>query len=178
MEGNNGAVMSASIDPIRPAGLPLPRLRRAACSLFLIGLLGTAGMSGSGQAIAADTWFLLEFADSKPPCLDVPEGGRCIGTAPRTTTFEMRDGERIEMPTSGTPPPAWAAFEQMWVYAPAVAGQYGSRTIDLTATPMGARLIITDGEYQYLQSIPLARWVALDARNQPDLWVRVSPARN
>ena len=161
---------------LRPKHLAQLLLRGAACTLLTLGLLGAAGVLLSPQAAASDSWFLLEFANSKPPCLDVPENSRCIGTAPKTTVFEMRDGERIEMPSTSTLPPAWAAFDQMWVYAPAVAGAYGRRTIELTATPMGARLIIQDGEYEYLQSIPLSRWIALEARNQPKLWVRVTPA--
>jgi hypothetical protein len=40
---------------------------------------------------------------------------------------------------------------------------------------MGARLVINDGEYQYLQSLPLSRWIALESPNQPKLWVRVTP---
>jgi hypothetical protein len=151
-------------------------LRGVACTLLSLGLLGAAGVLISQQAAAAEPWFLLEFADSRPPCVDAPANSRCIGTVPKTTVFEMRDGERIEMPSTSTLPPAWAAFDQMWVYAPAVAGAYGRRTIELTATPMGARLIIQDGEYEYLQSIPLSRWIALEARNQPKLWVRVTPA--
>jgi hypothetical protein len=89
--------------------------------------------------------------------------------------FEMRDGERLEMPKGSALTPAWAAFEQMWVYAPAVAGQYGQRTIELAATPMGVRLIIDHGEHQYLQSVPLSRWTVLETRNQPKLWVKVTP---
>ncbi len=150
-------------------------VQSAASALFLLGLLGVTGTLISHRALAAESWFLLEFADSKPPCLDVPEGSRCSGTVPRSTKFEMRDGERIEMPTGTPVPPVWAAFEQMWVYAPAVAGQYGRRTIELVRTPVGARLAISDGEYHYLQSVQLSRWVALDTENQAKLWVRVTP---
>ena len=150
-------------------------LRSAACTLLALGLLGAAGVLTAHEA-AADSWYLLEFADSKPPCMNAPADSRCIGTVPKTTVFEMRDGERIEMPSRSALPPAWAAFAEMWVYAPAVASAYDRRAIELTATPMGARLIIQDGEHEYLQSIPLSRWVALEARNQPELWVRVTPA--
>ena len=149
-------------------------LQTAACATIVIGVLSVWGML-TQHAIADERWFLLEFADSKPACTDVPEGSRCIGTTPKTTLFEMLDGERIEMPTATPLPPAWAAFDQMWVYAPAVAGTYGQRAIELKATPMGVRLTIYDGEYDYLQSIPLSRWTALEARNQPKLWVRVTP---
>ena len=167
--------MNALIDKSRCSriapgiGLQAPR------AAFVIGLLGTIGVLLSAVAIAEEQWFLLEFADSKPPCMDVPEGGRCIGTEPRTTGFEMRDGERIEMPTKTPLPPAWAALDRMWVYAPAVAAAHGRRAIELAATPMGARLAIEDGEYQYLQSVPLSRWTVLETRNQPKLWVRVTP---
>ena len=120
-------------------------------------------------------WFLLEFADARPPCMDVAEGTRCIGTRPRTTVFEMLDGERLDMPTSTPLPPAWAAFDDMWVYGPAIGAHYGRRSIELAETPMGARLIINEGDRHYLQSVPLSRWVALESKNQPKLWVRVTP---
>lgn len=127
------------------------------------------------SAAADGRWFLLELADSKPTCTDVPEDSRCIGTTPATTLFEMLDGERIEMPTAAPLPPAWAALDRIWFFTPAVAGSYGRRAIELKATPMGVRLAIYDGEHGYLQSIPLSRWVALEARNQPKLWVKVTP---
>ena len=151
-------------------------LRGFASTLLGLGLLGVAGVLITHEAAAAESWFLLEFADSKPPCLNAEEDSRCIGTRPKTTVFEMRDGERIEMPSGTELPPAWAAFAEIWVYAPAVAAAYERRSIELTKTPMGARLVIQDGEYEYLQSIPLSRWTALEARNQPKLWVRVTPA--
>ena len=138
-------------------------------------------LSSSFVSAATDEeqrWFLLEFADAKPPCMDVAEGARCIGTRPRTTVFEMLDGERLDMPTSTPLPPAWAAFDDMWVYAPAVSGSYGNfgrRSIELAATPLGARLIINEGDRHYLQSVPLSRWVVLESKNQPKLWVRVTP---
>lgn len=134
--------------------------------LFTIGFVGTS--------VASERWFRLEFADSRPPCLDVPEGARCIGTRPKTSVFEMRNGERLEMPTCTPLPPAWAAFESLWVYAPAAAGSYARRAIELAETPLGARLLIYEGDRHYLQSVPLARWVALETKNQPKLWVRVS----
>ncbi len=152
------------------------RFAQAFSTTAAVLLLGLLSAAGTLRAESAESWYLLEFADSKPPCLDVPAESRCIGTTPRTTTFEMRDGERIEMPTTSQLPPAWAAFEHMWIYAPAVAGSYGRRAIELTATPLGARLMIEDGEYQYLQSLPVSQWVALEAKNQPKLWVRVTPA--
>jgi hypothetical protein len=82
----------------------------------------------------------------------------------------------MEMPSDTALPPVWAAFAELWVYAPVVSAAQDRRTIELTATPMGARLVIQDGEYEYMQSIPLSRWTALEARNQPKLWVRVTPA--
>ena len=150
-------------------------LRTAACAMFVLGVLSTAGIMLTQNAVADERWFLLEFADSKPACTDVPEGSRCIGTRPKTTRFEILDGERIVMPTATPLPPAWAAFDQLWVYAPAATGTYVRRAIELMATPTGVRLTIYDGEYDYLQSIPLSRWTALEARNQPKLWVRVTP---
>ena len=167
--------MNAPIETDSWARLARTLMQGAACLLLLLGLLGSAAVLISRTAVAAERWFLLEFADGKPPCTDVREGSRCIGTAPKTTVFEMRDGERIEMPDRAELPPAWAVLEQMWVYAPAVTGQHGRRSIELTATPMGARLLISDGDQHYLQSIPLTRWMALEAPNQPKLWVRVSP---
>ena len=140
------------------------------CALALLLSIGLVGTSS-----ASERWFLLEFADARPPCTDVPEGARCIGTKPRTTVFEMLDGERLEMPTSTPLPPAWAAFAELWVYAPAVSGHYGRRSVELAATPLGARLIIQEGDRHYLQSVPLSRWVALETENQPKLWVRVTP---
>ncbi len=171
--------MTTPSEKVTSAHLPSSRtpwkfVRGAACLMFALGLLGSIGALITQQAAAAESWFLLEFADSKPPCLEIPEGSRCIGTQPRATVFEMRDGERIEMPAEAPLPPAWAAWEQLWVYTPAIAGSRDSRAIELAATPMGARLLIVDGEYQYLQSVPLARWTALERRNQPKLWVRVS----
>ena len=147
-----------------------------AWAMLVIGLLGITDGLFSQKAFADEGWFLLEFADSKPPCLAVTENGRCIGTRPKTAVFEMRDGERMEMPSGTALPPVWAAFAELWVYAPAISAADDRRTIELTATPMGARLVIQDGEYEYLQSIPLSRWTALEARNQPKLWVRVTPA--
>ncbi len=126
---------------------------------------------------SAPAWFMLEFAESKPPCADVPPGARCVGTRPRIRTFEMRDGERIEAAGGTDLPPAWAALDQMWVWVPAAAGGYQRRVIELAATPSGARLLIEDGDRQYLQSVPLDRWTALDGEGQPELWVRVTPYR-
>ena len=172
---NNGPDMNTPIEKTNPARVALTSIQRTACTLFVIGLLGFMNALLSEKAVADEHWFLLEFADSKPPCLDITEGSRCIGTAPKTSVFEMRDGERLEMPTGTPVPPAWVALDRLWVYAPAVTAAYGRRAIELAATPMGARLVIEDGEYHYLQSIPLSRWTALETRNQPKLWVRVSP---
>ena len=150
-------------------------IRILACVLFALGLLGTVGALLGQKALAAERWFLLEFAGSKPACTDVPEGSRCIGTSPKKSVFEIRDGERIDMPTGRPLPPAWVALNQMWFYAPAVSTAHGRREIEIVATPTGARLMINDGEHHYLQSVPLSRWTALETRNQPKLWVRVSP---
>lgn len=150
-------------------------VRTLVCTMFVLGLLCAAGGLLGQRAAAAERWFLLELRDSKPTCTDIPEGSHCIGTSAQTSVFEMRDGERIEMPT-GTPlPPAWAVLNRIWVYAPAVAAGHGKRAIELAATPMGARLVISDGAYDYLQSVPLSRWTALETANQPKLWIRVSP---
>lgn len=144
-----------------------------ACLLTGLGLPEVEASSG----LAEDTWFLLEFAGSKPPCANVAPQERCVGTMPRVSRFEIRDGERIEMPGSGQVPPAWAEFNRMWVYAPAVAGSSLQRSVELAATPLGARLIIQDEDRQYLQSVELNQWVALEHGSQPKLWVRVSTSQ-
>lgn len=127
---------------------------------------------------AADTnlpaWYLLEFADSRPPCMDKPAESRCIGTRPRTTLFEIRDGERIEMPVGTALPPVWVEFNRLWTYAPGTAIGPTMRSIQLDATPLGARLIILDQNRQYLQSVPVGSWAVLEHGNQSKLWVRVS----
>ncbi|MGE0624002.1 MAG: hypothetical protein AB7I04_06200 [Pseudomonadales bacterium] len=130
-----------------------------------------AGMA-TGQS---SDWFLLEFADSRPPCADVAADQRCVGTQPRIAHFEMRDGERIEMQSGSDAPPVWTAFGGVWVYATQTVQDYQNTAIELTATPTGARLIISDRGRHYLQSVPLERWVALESDVDPTLWVRVTP---
>ena len=138
-------------------------------ALFLL-----AALLGAGLTHAAEDWYLLEFAKSRPPCADVPEGTRCLGTRPKMAVFEIRDGERIEMPHTGEIPPAWARFNQMWVYASTATAATDNRFIELVATPAGVRLLIEDRGRQYLQSVPLGKWVALDNDADPKLWVRVT----
>lgn len=123
---------------------------------------------------AGKDWYLVEFADSRPPCIQASTEARCLGTRPTIARFEIRDGERIEMPDTGEIPPAWARFDQMWVYAPAAIAGSGNRFIELVATPSGARLSINDRGRQYLQSVPLGEWVALESDPHPKLWVRVT----
>jgi hypothetical protein len=137
----------------------------------------TVLLTASASAASAQTsdWYLLEFADSRPPCSEVADGEHCVGTQPRIMHFEMRDGERIEMLSGSDAPPVWAAFDGVWVYASAAAGDYQNTAIELDATPTGARLIISDRGRHYLQSVPLNRWVALESEVDPTLWVRVTP---
>lgn len=146
------------------------RLTLAVCLLSSLAVTGVA----SASAEPAGTWFLLEIAGSRPACMDVQPAARCIGTNPRVSRFEIRDGERLEMPHSAPIPPAWAELNRLWVYAPAATGGVLNRTIELAATPMGARLIIRDQDRQYLQSVPLDQWVALGDGQAPPLWVRVT----
>lgn len=140
--------------------------------LGLTVLLALTSGSASAEAYA---WYQLEFADSRPPCVEVSPEQRCVGTQPRIARFEMRDGERIEMLSGSNVPPVWAAFGGVWVYATAAAGDYQNTAIELNATPTGVRLIISDRGRHYLQSVPLSRWVALESDVDPTLWVRVTP---
>jgi len=153
-------------------------LRMSACLLVVSGVLGFGLTSGQVWGQTSDVWYRLEFAGSKPPCADrePTDTSRCYGTKPETSLFEMRDGERIEMPGGNQLPEAWMMLNRIWTYAPAVAGEYLGRSIELTGTPMGARLIIEDGDRQYLQSVELNRWIRLGTGNQMKLWVRVTPA--
>lgn len=149
-------------------------------SLFahlLIGcvLVGVCFPAGSATA-ELPVWYRLEIADARPPCMDAPAGSRCTGTQPRISLFEMHDGERIDMPSSQPLPPAWIELNRMWIYAPAVTDRSRERSIQLTATPMGARLLLVDGERQYLQSIELSRWTTMETAQGARLWVRVSPS--
>jgi hypothetical protein len=145
---------------------------------LLTRLMLAGGLSFSvSSALAEAPWYLLEFADSKPPCVDTVADSRCVGTSPKVSRFEMRAGERIEIPEGQPLPPAWAEWNRLWIYAPAVTDQNLLRSIELAATPLGARLIVVDGDRRYLQSVELNRWQALRADNQPKLWVRVSPLR-
>ena len=154
-------------DPVQPAERSARRLCGQALFLF-------AALTSAGLAEAAEGWYLLEIAKSQPPCADVPEETRCLGTRPKMAVFEIRDGERIEMPHSGEIPPAWARLNQMWVYASAATATTGNRFIELVATPAGVRLLIEDRGRQYLQSVSLGKWEALDNDADPKLWVRVT----
>ena len=146
------------------------------CLLTGCGLMGFALAAGQIAANEPPAWYLLEIADERPPCIDTPADARCVGTRPRMSIFELRDGERIDMPATYPLPPAWVTLNRMWVYAPAVADEAHQRSIQLDATPMGARVIVRDGERHYLQSVALSRWTALEAPQRATLWVRVTPS--
>ena len=152
----------------------------------LLLLLASATPSARTSETFADngdrppTWYLLEITGSKPPCVDATADTRCVGTRPRIARFEMRDGERIEFNGGATVPPAWTTFGEFLVYAPPAAGTTLNLSIELAATPLGARLIIEDGTRQYLKSLRLNRWEKLESGvlGDPDyqsLWVRVIP---
>ncbi len=158
-------------------------IRTALLTLAL--LAAAAGSASTIQTESADNgnlpgWYLLEITGTTPPCQNVAPGTRCVGTQPRTARFEMRDGERIEFNGGTAVPPAWTTFNEFLVYAPAAAGSTLRRSIELAATPLGARVIIEDGTRQYLKSVRLNRWEKLEsnALGGPDderLWVRVIP---
>lgn len=153
---------------------------------LLICLLLSGGIAGAFFVRAADTtvpaWYLLEFSSNRPACENVAEGARCISTTQRTTLFEIRDGERIEMPVGSSLPPVWVEFNNMWGYAPGmtsgVNGNGFGRSIQLDTTPMGVRLMIEDENRQYLQSVPVGDWVELEQGNRAKLWVRVSVSQS
>ena len=80
------------------------------------------------------------------------------------------------MPTGDEIPPAWVAFDALWVYAPAAASRSLERSIELTATPIGVRLIIQDRGRHFLRSVTLDDWQQLDGDlgSGPPIWVRVT----
>lgn len=151
------------------------------------------GLVAWGHAESGD-WYLVEFAANRPVCEDsartneqdafqsseetgqptngVPSASRCWETGSGKSTLELRDGEVIEMSTSGTLPPAWVALQQLWLYAPAM-GSAGFR-VSLNRTPSGVRLQLQEGSVSYLETLPLDTWVRLDHVNARQLWARIS----
>ncbi|MEM8765991.1 MAG: hypothetical protein AAGE43_01000 [Pseudomonadota bacterium] len=174
--------MRATIPPTTTA---TRRLATRATLVTIALVLAASGSAGTVQLDAAamatePSWYLLEITGARPPCQNVEAGTRCVGTQPRIARFEMRDGERIEFRGGAAVPPAWTTFNEFLVYAPAAAGSTLSRSIELAATPLGARVIIEDGTRQYLKSVPLNRWEklesgALGGADFDRLWVRVIP---
>jgi len=122
-----------------------------------------------------EDWFLVEFSSGRPACTEaVDSETRCWGTRSDIARFEMRADERLELPGSGHIPPAWTTFNGIWVYGSGAASTTMRRSISLTPTPLGVRLIISDEGTDYLQSIPLNEWMELDHRTGRKLWARVS----
>lgn len=144
---------------------------------FALALLVTSNLA---FASSADDWLLVEFSRTPPACEQVNVNDRCWGTQSDIASFEMRAGETLSVPTSGVLPPSWVRLRHLWVSAPEAAGN-NSFTITLDRTPIGARLLVSDGDNNYLQSVTLNRWVKLDDRGRSQtLWARVSgsPAGN
>ncbi len=136
-------------------------------------LLGAALLACLAGLAAAEpsAWFRLEFADRAPVCADAT-ASRCTDPHARLIRFEVRDGERIEMLSGSGSPPAWTAFDAVWVYAPTAVDE-AAATIELTAMVGGARLRISDQGRHHEQTLPIRRWVALGG--DTGLWVRVTP---
>ena len=134
-------------------------------------------LTGAGFAHAMDDWYLLEVADAKPACIDVEDARtRCMGTESDVARFEMRSGEKLDLPQGADVPAAWVRFNRMWVHSGSATAAL-RRSIALERTPMGARLIIDDPGRSYVQSIPLNEWVEMRGNLNPKLWVRVSESQ-
>lgn len=136
-----------------------------------------AGIAATG-ANAMDDWYLLEIADGRPTCFEVDESeGRCFGTSPDIVQFEMRSGERLDVPQGPDVPPGWVRFNRMWVPTAAVTDGLRRRSIELERTPIGARVVINDQGRSYVRSLPLNEWVEMTSELNPKLWVRVAESR-
>ncbi len=130
-----------------------------------------------GWAATAHEWLLVEFSGALPACEDIAENERCWGTRSDVASFEMRDGETLELPAGNVLPPAWVRMRHLWVNTANVTSAQQNFRITLDRTPIGARLQVVDGERSFLTSLPLNEWVQMDDRNHSDaLWVRVSGA--
>jgi hypothetical protein len=128
------------------------------------------------SAVAGD-WLLVEFSRSAPACEDVADNDRCWATRSDVASFEMRDGETLELPSDGILPPAWVRMRRLWVNTADFTAADQSFRITLDRTPIGARLQVIDGERSFLTSLPLNEWVRMDDRNQGEvIWTRVSGA--
>lgn len=140
-------------------------------ALMALGCVIVCLSAGLASAEEPERWYLLELSAAKPPCEDAGNA-RCYGTQPEITEFEIRSGERLEIPERGSLPPSWVRMRDLWVYAPAVDDN--GFVLALDRTPSGVRIILRDAGVSFVQSLGLDRWTRLDGNDGRTLWARAT----